>query len=66
MCEVFMQTIEQDFTKEAAKGLVKILDGTYKKSDLKQVTPSVTQMGVETKLYYLGSLKTLRTCLMVL
>ena len=44
MCEVVMQTAEQFFTREVTEGLVKILNRTYSKSDLKQVADNATQL----------------------
>ena len=66
MREVVMKTEEQVSTKEATERLLKILNSTYAKSDLKQIANNVTQMNAEKELKYSGSLKMLRTCFMVL
>ena len=42
-----MQTLEADFTRDATEILVKILDITYEKADLKKVANNATQMDTE-------------------
>ena len=44
MHKVFMQTVEPASTREATEKMVKILDSTYAKADLKQVTNDATHM----------------------
>ena len=45
--EVAMKTAEPDSTREATDLMVKILDSTYAKADLKQVANSTSQMNAE-------------------
>ena len=47
MREVVMQTVEPASTKESTERLVKILDSTYAKADVKQVANKATQMNAE-------------------
>ena len=47
MHEVVMQTEEPDSTQEATEKMVKILDITYVKVDLKQVYNNATQLNSE-------------------
>ena len=47
MWEVVMQTAEPDTTIEATERLVKILDSTYVKANLKQVADNATHMNDE-------------------
>ena len=42
-----MQTTEPASTREATERMVKILDGTYVKSDLNQVADNATQLNAE-------------------
>ena len=42
-----MQTVEQVFTRKATEGLIKILQSTYVRSDLEQVTANATQLNSE-------------------
>ena len=44
MYEVVMQTAETDFTREATDILVKILNSTYAKAELKQVDNNTTHI----------------------
>ena len=49
MQEVVMQNAELISRREASERLVKILDSTYVKSNLKQVANSATQLNSEEK-----------------
>ena len=42
-----MQTSELKYTREATESLVKIIDSTYVKAELKQVANNVTQLNFE-------------------
>ena len=44
MLKVVMQTVEPASTRKVTEKLVKILDSTYAKADLKQVDNSATQV----------------------
>ena len=47
MCEVVMQTVEPCSTREANELMVKILDITFAKKDLKQVVDNATPLNAE-------------------
>ena len=47
MCELVMQTTEPASTREATERIVKILNSTYVKADLKQVSDNSTQLNAE-------------------
>ena len=47
MCEFFMQTAEPASTRESNEWMVKILNSTYAKADLKQVANNSTQLNNE-------------------
>ena len=47
MREVVIQTEEKVSTRETTERLVKILDSTYEKADLKQVSDNANQMNAE-------------------
>ena len=47
MCEVVIQNAEPASTREATDILVKILDSTYVKANLKQVSANATQLNAE-------------------
>ena len=47
MRKVVMQTVEPASTREATGRMVKILNSTYEKSDLKQVSDDATQLDAE-------------------
>ena len=57
MREVAMQTTEPVSTREANERLVKTLNDTYAKADLKQVTYNATQMNAEEITQLLSLLK---------
>ena len=59
MREVVMQNAEPDSTLEANERMVKILDSTYAKSDLKQVADNATQMNDEERTLVLSLLEDL-------
>ena len=61
-----MQTAESDSTREATESLLKILNSTYTKSDLKQVADNATQLNYAKRTQLLRLLEYLRTYLMVL
>ena len=42
-----MQTAEPDSAREATEKMVKILDSTYVKADLKQIANNATQLNSE-------------------
>ena len=44
---VVMKTTEPDFTREATEILLKILDSTYAKADIKQVADNAKQLNYE-------------------
>ena len=47
MCEVIIQNVEPVSTRESNKRLVKILDSTHAKADLKQAANTSTQLNNE-------------------
>ena len=47
MCEIVIQTTEPVSTIEANEVLVKILDSTYSKADLKQVSDNTTHINAK-------------------
>ena len=47
MCEVVIHTAEPSYIREATDILVKILDITYVKADLKQVADNATKINAE-------------------
>ena len=49
MRKVVMQTAEPSSTREGTERLIKILDNTYAKLDLKQVAYNTTQINAEEK-----------------
>ena len=57
MCEVVMKTSEPFSTREATDRLVKIIDSTYVKADLKQVANNTTHMNAEERTQILRLLK---------
>ena len=57
MLEVVMQTIEPDSIREATEKMVKILNSTYAKADLKQVFNNATQMNAEERTQLLSILE---------
>ena len=44
---VVMQTAEAYYTRKATEGLVKILESTYSKVDLKEVVDNLNQLNAE-------------------
>ena len=54
---VVMKTTEPDFTREATEILLKILDSTYAKADIKQVADNATQLNYEERTQLLMLLK---------
>ena len=59
MREVFMQAAEPDSTRESTEWMVKILDSTYVKVDLKQVVDNATQLNSEERYWLLSLLEDL-------
>ena len=47
MCEVIVQNVEPSSTRKATKRMIKILDITYVKAELKQVVDNATQLNAE-------------------
>ena len=47
MCKVVMQNAEPDYAQEATGQMVKILDSTYDREELKQVVNNATQLNAE-------------------
>ena len=57
MREVVIQTSETDYTRETTERMVKNLNSTYAKEDLKQVADNVTQLNAEERTLLLILLK---------
>ena len=57
MPELVMQTAEPDSTQESIQLMIKILDSTYVKADLKQVANNTSQMNAEERTVLLSLLK---------
>ena len=57
MREVVMQTVEPDSIREDTEKMVKILNSTYAKADLKQVFNNATQMNAEERTQLLSILE---------
>ena len=55
--EVVMQTAEPASTREATELMVKILDSTYVKADLKEVADNATQLNAEERTMLLSLLE---------
>ena len=60
MCKVIMQTAEPASKREATERMVKILDGTYVKSDLNQVADNATQLNAEERTRLISIFKDFR------
>ena len=56
MCEVVMQTVEPDSTREVTERLVEIIGSDYTKAYLKQVSDNETQIISEERLQLLSIL----------
>ena len=57
MCEVIVQNVEPSSTRKATKRMIKILDITYVKAELKQVVDNATQLNAEKRTKLLSILK---------
>ena len=66
MREVVMQNVAPASTLEATDRMVRILDSTYAKAHINQVSDNAIDLDAELKLFYLAFSRILRTCLMVL